>query len=66
MHWELLGKGVKRMKQVFTIEEQEFIRGYASKLLAGVETTREEDARLYELRDKFIEEYEKEREIHGS
>lgn len=54
------------MKQVFTIEEQEFIRGYASKLLAGVETTREEDARLYELRDKFIEEYEKEREIHGS
>lgn len=54
------------MKQVFTMEEQEFIRGYASKLLAKVETTKEEDARLRELRDKFWEEYVKEREIHGS
>lgn len=54
------------MKQIFTMEEQEFIRGYASKLLAGVETTKEEDARLYELRDKFLEEYEKESELHGS
>lgn len=48
------------MKQVFTMEEARFIKDYTSKLLANIETTKEEDTRFLELRDKFWEEYEKE------
>lgn len=48
------------MKQVLTYEDVEFIKAYANKLIAKEDTTKEEDVRFFGIRDKFLEEYEKE------
>jgi len=48
------------MKQVFTVEEVEYIKSVANKLIAKEEVTQEEMDKIMELSNRLAEEQKKE------
>ena len=48
------------MKQVFTVEEVEYIKAVANKLIAGEDITQEEQDKIKELSNRLAEEQKKE------